>query len=144
MSIEAPFDDTSIFGKIIKGEAPCVKLFEDDSVLAFMDIFPQSEGHSLVIPKNASAATIFDINADDLHALIDGTQRLAKGVKAALSPDGIRIAQFNGAPAGQTVFHIHFHVIPVYGAAAERPHAAGGPADTGALETLAEKIRAHL
>jgi len=91
-----------------------VKLYETGDVLAFMDVFPQSEGHCLVIHKSATATNLFDVEKEDLATIMDAVQKVAHGVKNALNPDGIRIAQFNGAPAGQTVYHLHFHIIPVY------------------------------
>lgn len=144
MSLEVGYDPDNIFAKIIRGEAPCVKLWEDTNVLAFLDVFPQSEGHCLVIHKKATATNFFDIPADALKELVLAVQTVASGVKAALNPDGIRIIQFNGAPAGQTVFHLHFHIIPVFEDAPLAPHGESGPAPTEKLEPLAEKIRAAL
>jgi len=141
MSLDARYDDANIFAKIIRGELPCVKLHEDDRVLSFLDIFPQVEGHALVIPKAARATNLFDLPPDDLAALSIGVQRVAMAVKSALKPDGVRIAQFNGAPAGQTVFHVHFHILPVFAGQGERAHGSGVKADPSALEALAEKIR---
>lgn len=107
------YDPSNIFGKIIRGEIPAHKVYEDADVLVMMDIFPQSKGHTLVIPKSASR-NIFDADPAVLAKAIGHVQRVANAVQAALSPDGIRIAQFNEAPAGQSVFHLHFHVIPAY------------------------------
>lgn len=143
MSLEAAYDQTNIFAKILRGELPAVKVFEDSMALAFMDIFPQSRGHLLVIPKGSTAVNLFDEDPSALQALIVRVQRIARAAVKALEPDGVRIAQFNGAPAGQTVFHLHFHVIPVYEGARLAPH-AGGKADPVELEALAEKIRAAL
>lgn len=138
------YDPDNIFAKIIRGDLPCVKVYEDAGVLAFMDIFPQSEGHTLVIPKRAKATMIFDIDPDDLKALIEGVQKVARAVDKALKPDGVRIIQFNGPESGQTVYHIHFHIIPVYAGKPMRPHAGGEPADRAALTALASKIAAAL
>ena len=138
------YDSDNIFAKIIRGDLPCVKVYEDASILAFMDIFPQSEGHALVIPKNAKATMLFDIDPDDLKTLIEGVQKVAKAVDKALEPDGVRIIQFNGPEAGQTVFHIHFHIIPIYAGKPMRPHAGGTPADTAVLSALASKIAAAI
>jgi len=121
-----------------------VKLFESDEILAFMDVFPQSDGHCLVIHKQAMATNLFDIDEDSLAALMVGVQKIALAVKDGLTPDGIRIVQFNGAPAGQTVFHLHFHVIPVYEGRALKEHAGGEPVEASVLEALAEKIRSAL
>lgn len=144
MTLTQPYDSGNIFAKILRGELPCVKVYEDGDVLAFMDIFPQSEGHTLVIPKHATATNLFDIPPAALATLIVGTQKVAKAVEAALNPDGIRIIQFNGAPAGQTVYHIHFHIIPVYEGRAEGRHAAGQKADPAALEAVAAAIRGKI
>lgn len=134
----------NIFAKIIRGEMPCVKVFEDDDALALMDIFPQTEGHTLVIPKRARATSLLDAPEADLKTLIVGVQRIARAVEKALEPDGIRIMQFNGSGAGQTVFHLHFHVIPIYAGRPVRAHAGGGPADSDKLKALAARIAAAL
>jgi histidine triad (HIT) family protein len=143
MSLEARYDTSNIFAKILRGDLPAVKIFEDDIALAFMDLFPQSRGHALVIPKGSTAVNLLDEDPSMLQALIVRVQRITRAVVKALDPDGVRIAQFNGAPAGQTVFHLHFHIIPVYEGATLAPH-AGGKADTADLEALAAKIRAAL
>jgi histidine triad (HIT) family protein len=120
-----------------------VKLFEDDHSIAFMDIFPQSKGHCLVVPKE-SARNLLELSESAAREAISRVKRLTEAVEKALSPDGVAVAQFNGAPAGQTVFHIHFHVIPSWGETQLRTHASGKPADMAELEALAEKIRAAL
>ncbi len=138
------YDSGNIFAKILRGEIPCAKIFEDDAALAFMDIFPQSEGHALIIPKRAKATSLFDVPEAELKTLIAAVQKVARAVDRALKPNGLRIMQLNGSDAGQSVFHIHFHVIPVYSGRALRPHAAGKPADAAALNELATKIAAAL
>lgn len=143
MSLTGTYDPQNIFAKIIRGEIPAVKVYEDDTVLSFMDVFPQSEGHTLVIPKT-DARNLLDIAPEALQNLIVKTQLVAQAVNKALKPDGIRIAQFNGEPAGQTVFHIHFHIIPAYDSVGETPHASGQMADTDKLKALAERIKAEL
>ena len=107
------YDDENIFAKILRGEIPSAKVFENKQVLVFMDIMPRSSGHLLVIPKS-KARNILDINIDQLHAVIDTVQMMAKLVMKALKADGVTIQQFNEAPGGQEVFHLHFHVIPRY------------------------------
>ena len=144
MTLDQKYDPENIFVKIIRGDIPSVKLDESDDILAFMDVFPQSEGHCLVIHKRATATNLFDVDDDDLAVLIAAVRKLARAVKDGLKPDGIRIAQFNGALAGQTVYHLHFHIIPVYEGRELSRHAAGGPADTESLEKTAAKIRAAL
>ena len=105
------YDDENIFAKILRGEIPSAKVFENEQVLVFMDIMPRSPGHLLVIPKS-KARNILDINIDQLHAVIDTVQMMAKLVMKALKADGVTIQQFNEAPGGQEVFHLHFHLIP--------------------------------
>ena len=107
------YDDENIFAKILRGEIPSAKVFENEQVLVFMDIMPRSSGHLLVIQKS-KARNILDINIDQLHAVIDTVQMMAKLVMKALKADGVTIQQFNEAPGGQEVFHLHFHIIPRY------------------------------
>lgn len=144
MTLHADYDPDNIFAKILRGEMPSVKVYEDDVVLAFMDVFPQSEGHTLVIPKNVEARNFLDMPTEKLGAYIERVQTVARAVEAALTPDGVVVTQFNGAPAGQTVFHLHFHIIPRWTDVKLAGHAAGQMADLGVLEGLAEKIRAKL
>ncbi len=144
MTLHATYDADNIFAKIIRGEMPSVKLYETDAVLAFMDVFPQSEGHCLAIHKTATAINLFDVDGESLAALIAAVQKVGAAVRDGLKPDGVRIAQFNGAPAGQTVYHLHFHIIPVYDGRALGGHAGGSPADAALLEKTAEKIRSAL
>ncbi|EMV9186127.1 HIT family protein, partial [Escherichia coli] len=105
MSLQGTYDPQNIFAQIIRGEAPCYKLYEDEDVLAFLDLFPQSYGHALVIPKNSPARNILEVDPDALAKVMRVVQRLTGVIVAELNPDGVQIAQFNGAPAGQTVFH---------------------------------------
>jgi len=144
MSLETKYDPDNVFAKIVSGGIPSVKVFETDDILSFMDVFPQSKGHCLVIHKHATATNLFDIPESDLQILISAVQKVGRAVKTALNPDGIRIAQFNGAPAGQTVFHLHFHIIPNYEGRTLGAHASGGPADTQELQAIAEKITTAL
>ncbi|MDB5429253.1 MAG: adenosine 5-monophosphoramidase [Caulobacter sp.] len=144
MSLDGPYDDANIFAKIIRGEAPAVKVFEDADVLAFMDVFPQSPGHMLVISKTSKARNLLDAEPETLATLIAAAQKLARAQRAALKPDGIVMTQFNGAPAGQTVFHLHIHLIPRWDGVALGRHGAGGMADIGELTKQAEQIKAAL
>ncbi len=144
MSLQGKYDPGNIFAKIIAGEMPCVKVFEDDDTLVFMDIFPQSSGHCLVIPKNVEARNILDFPPEKLGKLFARVQSVAAAVVEALAPDGVVVTQYNGAPAGQTVFHLHVHIIPRYEGQTERPHAAGQPADTEVLTAQAAKIAAAI
>jgi histidine triad (HIT) family protein len=144
MSLDGRYDADNIFAKIIRGEIPCVKVFEDDQVLAFMDVFPQARGHMLVISKTSQARNLLEAEAKTLGRLIGATQKAAAAVVAALKPDGVVVTQFNGAPAGQTIFHLHFHVIPRYEGEGLGRHGEGGMADVEELKALAAKIAAAL
>lgn len=143
MSLSAQYDPQNIFARILSGDIPSAKVYEDDRILSFMDAFPQAKGHTLVIPK-VQACNLFDIAPDDLQNLIVQTQRIGSAVRDALAPDGIRLMQFNGTAAGQTVFHIHFHILPFWEGATERPHAAGKMADFNELKDIAAQIKAKL
>src|SRR5690606_16096433 len=114
MSLHGTYDTQNIFAKIIRGEIPCYKLYEDEDVLAFLDLYPQSYGHCLVIPKNAEARNLLEIDDASLARVMAVVRKLARVVVDELAPAGVQIAQFNGAPAGQTVFHLHVHIIPRY------------------------------
>jgi histidine triad (HIT) family protein len=105
------YDPSNIFAKILRGELPCYKVYEDDKVLAFLDIMPRAPGHALVLPK-APARNILDIAPDDLAHAMTVAQKIAKAAVTAFSADGITIQQFNEGAGGQVVFHLHVHVIP--------------------------------
>lgn len=143
MSLHGDYDNQNIFAKIIRGEIPCYKLYEDDDVLAFLDVFPQSFGHTLVIPKRAAARNILEIDADSLTKVVTVVQMLANVLVAELQPAGVQVAQFNGAPAGQTVFHLHMHIVPRYAGEALAVH-AGGQAEPEALAALQARIVARM
>jgi histidine triad (HIT) family protein len=136
------YDSNNIFGKILRGEIPCHRVYEDAETLAFMDVMPQSPGHLLVIPKTPSR-NLLDADPTVLSKLMPIVQKLARAVKDAFEADGITITQFNEAPAGQTVFHLHFHIVPRYEGAALRPH-SGQMEDNSVLATNAEKIIGEL
>ena len=144
MSLEGEYDADNIFARILRGELPCAKVYEDADVLAFMDLFPQSRGHLLVVSKTSRARNLLDVEPAALERLILGVQRLARAVRAALTPDGLVVTQFNGAAAGQTVFHLHFHVIPRFEHEPVRTHAQGAPADADTLAALARQIAAEI
>ena len=143
MSLDGTYDLGNIFAKILRGEMPVAKVFEDDHVLAFMDVFPQARGHTLVIPKHSTARNFLDEAPEVIGPLMLGVQRVAKAVRAALNPDGLMITQFNGAPAGQTVFHLHFHIIPRWDGVALGRHGQG-MADMAELNALAAQITAEI
>lgn len=136
------YDDNNIFARILRNEAACIKVYEDDATLAIMDVMPQSEGHVLVLPKE-SAEFIDELSPQAGAAAMVTVQKVASAVKKALAPEGLLIAQFNGAAAGQTVPHVHFHIIPRRAGEALRPHARE-MADLAQLEALAARIRAVL
>ncbi|MWV17977.1 HIT domain-containing protein [Pseudomonas sp. L-22-4S-12] len=143
MSLHGDYDEQNIFAKIIRGEAPCYKLYEDDEVLAFLDVFPQSFGHSLVIPKQVQARNILEIDSASLAKVMAVVQRLTRALVDELQPAGVQVAQFNGAPAGQTVFHIHMHVIPRFTGESLGIHASA-KADPAELEQLQARLLARL
>lgn len=144
MSLDGTYDDGNIFAKILRGEMPAARVFEDEHVFAFMDVFPQSTGHTLVIPKHSTARNLLEEEPQVLSELILGVQRVARAVRAALKPDGLVITQFNGAPAGQTVYHLHFHIIPRWEGVPVGRHAGGRMADTEELKALAQQIAAQI
>jgi histidine triad (HIT) family protein len=138
----AAYDDQNIFAKILRGEMPCVKLYEDAHAFAFMDIMPRGDGHLLVIPK-APARNILDIPADALSAMMPAVQKLARAAKAGLGADGVVVMQFSEPASGQVVYHLHFHVIPAFaGVPLKPPH--GKIVATAELEPIAAKIRGAL
>ena len=139
MSLHGTYDPQNIFAQIIRGEAPCYKLYEDDDVLAFLDLFPQSYGHALVIPKNSPARNILEVDPDALAKVMRVVQRLTGVIVEELNPDGVQVAQFNGAPAGQTVYHLHFHLIPRWSASRLGAHAQN-KAEPAELAALAARL----
>lgn len=136
------YDPNNVFAKILRGEMPCHKLYEDDDTFAFMDIMPRGPGHCLVIPKKP-ARNILDVEPDSLAAVAKTAQKLAKAVKQAFGADGVTVQQFNEHAGGQVVFHLHVHVIPRMEGVALKP--PGGPMEKPeVLATNAEKIRTAL
>ncbi len=144
MSLDGTYDPDNIFAKILRGDMAAAKVFEDHDVLAFMDVFPQSRGHTLVIPKHSTACNLLEEEPLVLEKLILGVQRVARAVRAALNPDGLVVTQFNGAAAGQTIYHLHFHIIPRWEGQALGRHAGGGMADPAELDALAGQIAAKI
>jgi histidine triad (HIT) family protein len=136
------YDQNNVFAKMLRGEIPCHKIYEDDDTLAFLDIMPRTEGHALVITKE-KATDLFDVSPQALARLMEVVQKLAPQIKEAAGADGVLIAQFNGAAAGQTVFHLHVHIIPRKEGTELKPH-AGIMADQAQLAAIAEKIRKRL
>jgi histidine triad (HIT) family protein len=136
------YDDQNIFAKILRDEIPCVKVFEDAKTLAFMDVMPEAEGHVLVVPKEA-AQDILDLSSEGLAAMMATVQKVAKAVDKALAPDGILLKQYNRAPAGQSIFHVHFHIVPRWEGVALAPHGKT-MVEAARLEPVAAKIRSAL
>jgi histidine triad (HIT) family protein len=117
------YDPNNIFAKILRGELPCYKVYEDDKVFAFLDIMPRAPGHTLVLPK-APARNLLDVGADDLAAVARAAQKIAQAAMKVFSADGITIQQFNESAGGQVVFHLHMHVIPRKSGVAMKPPAS--------------------
>ena len=136
------YNDDNIFAKILRGELPCHKVYEDADTLAFLDIMPRAAGHTLAIPK-AKAQNLYDIDRDTLCTLMACVRRLAPVVRDAMEAEGILIQQFNESAAGQMVFHIHFHIVPRWAGEQLRPPAQIME-DEDVLAAHAEKIRAQL
>jgi histidine triad (HIT) family protein len=136
------YDRNNVFAKILRGEIPSHKVYEDAQTLAFMDVMPQADGHTLVIPK-VEAESLLDVPPEALAATIVTTQRVAKAVKAAFAAPGVLVAQLNGSAAGQSVFHIHFHIVPRRAGLDLKLHARE-MADPAVLAAHAERIRAAL
>ena len=137
-----PYDPDSIFAKILRGEIASVKVYEDDKTLAFMDVMPEAEGHVLVIPKEA-AEDILSLSPDGLCAMMATVQRVAHAVDKALGPGGILLKQYNRAAAGQSVFHVHFHIVPRWEDVPMAPHGKV-MVEAARLEPIAAKIRSAL
>jgi histidine triad (HIT) family protein len=136
------YDPDNIFAKILRDEIPAIKVYEDEATLAFMDVMPQSPGHTLVIPKSA-AENLYDLNITAGTAVLTTAQKVATAVQAAMHADGIMLNQFNGTAAGQTVFHFHIHIVPRFDDVPLRKH-TGNMEDTAVLEEHAAKIRSAL
>ena len=143
MSLDGEYEPDNIFARIVRGEVPSAKVFEDNDTLAFLDAFPQSRGHTLVIHKHSRARNLFDVAPTELNAVMATVQRVVRAQRAAIEPDGVSVLQFNGAASGQTIFHLHFHVIPRWQGAALARHGEG-IADPGQLAELAKEIAAKI
>ena len=135
------YDDQNIFARIIRGELPAIKVYEDEQVLAFMDIMPQADGHTLIIPKTP-AMTLLDLPAEAAAYTIQIVQRIAQAIETALDAQGIVLMQLSGSSAGQTVPHVHFHLIP--SSVHELGKHAAQIGDQDRIKQLAEKIKAAL
>ena len=136
------YDDSNVFAKILRGELPSEKVWEDEHTVAIMDVMPQGEGHVLVLPKAASR-NLLDIGTKDLGRLMGTVQTLARAVIKAFDADGVTVMQFNESAGGQTVFHTHVHIIPRFEGVPLRPH-SGKMADMDKLKVAADRIRGVL
>jgi histidine triad (HIT) family protein len=134
--------DNCVFCKIVRRQIPADKVHEDELTMTFMDINPASEGHTLLIARE-HFETLLDIDETTLAAVALTSRRIARAIQKALQPDGMRIGQFNGAAAGQTVFHYHLHIIPVRAGQQVGSHGRG-PGNREEIRQVAEKIRAAL
>ncbi|UUV07251.1 MULTISPECIES: HIT family protein [Ruegeria] len=137
----ADYDPDNIFAKILRGEIPCTRVYEDDETLAFMDIMPRTDGHLLVIPKTP-CRNVLDATPAQLTAVVKTVQKMARAVKSAFDADGVTIQQFNEAAGGQEVFHLHFHVLPRHEGVSMRP--PGKMGDFDLIGEHAKKISAAL
>ncbi|NMG41237.1 HIT domain-containing protein [Chelativorans sp. ZYF759] len=136
------YDSGNIFAKIVRGELPCHKFYEDEATFAFMDIMPRGDGHALVIPKEP-ARNVLDVEADSLAAVMRTVQKVARASMKAFGADGVTVQQFNEPAGGQVVFHLHFHIIPRFDGVGLKPH-TGEMEKPEVLAANAEKLRAAL
>ena len=136
------YEENNVFAKVLRGEIPCHKIYEDEDTLAFLDIMPRTPGHALVITKE-KARDLFDVSPQALAKLMAVVQKLAPQIKDAMGAEGVLIQQFNGTAAGQTVFHLHVHIVPRKEGETLKPH-AGKMEDQAKLAATAEKIRKKL
>ncbi len=137
------YDDNNIFAKILRGEIPSHKVYEDDDALVFMDVMPQAAGHTLIVPK-APSRNLLDADPEMLARIAPLIQRVARAVKEAFEADGVTIVQFNEPASGQTVFHLHFHVIPRHEGVPLMPHGGRDMEKPEVLAAHADKIRSAL
>lgn len=136
------YDNDNIFAKIMRDEIPSYRVYEDDAAIAFMDVMPQGTGHTLVVPKSPSR-NLLDADPAIFDGVMRVVQKMAKAVKEAFDADGVAVMQFNEAASGQSVFHLHFHVIPRFESIPLKAH-TGEMEKPGILSANAEKIRAAL
>jgi histidine triad (HIT) family protein len=142
MATDTSYDSGNIFAKILRGEIPCHKVYEDADAIAFMDVMPQSAGHTLVVPKAASR-NVLDADPAVLAKILPLVQKIAIAAKAAFNADGVAVMQFNESAGGQTVFHLHYHVIPRYEGQPLKSH-SGKMEDGAVLAANAGKLKAAL
>ena len=136
------YDSNNVFAQILRGEMPSYPVYEDEKTYAFMDIMPASKGHTLVIPKS-EAENIFALEPGYISAVAKTSKLVAEAIKEALNPSGVLVTQLNGADAGQTVFHYHMHIIPVYSENPMKIH-SNKMENKGVLETTANEIKKRI
>jgi histidine triad (HIT) family protein len=143
MSIYGTYDPDNIFARVIRGELPCHKVYENEDVLAFLDLFPQSRGHTLVIPKKEQARNLLELDDAAIGPLFRAVKTVMKAVIAEVEPDGVQVHQFNGGEGSQSVFHIHVHIVPRWPG---QPLGMHGQTrgDDAQLAALAARLRARL
>jgi histidine triad (HIT) family protein len=139
---ETTYDSSNIFAKILRGETPSHRVYEDDAVVAFMDVMPQGPGHTLVVPK-APSRNLLDADPAVFGPLVANVQKVARAVKKAFDADGVTVMQFNEPASGQTVFHLHVHIIPRFEGIPLKPH-SGQMEKPEVLAENAGKIRTAL
>jgi histidine triad (HIT) family protein len=135
--------DNCIFCKIVAGEIPCFKVYEDEQTLAFMDINPATRGHALVIPKEHSP-NLFDSPDEQLATVAAAARKVGKAIQAAVTPDGLNLVQANGPGAAQSVFHLHFHVLPRYTGDNLMLNWGMNPGDMDDIKSVSEQIARHV
>lgn len=136
------YDPNNIFARILRGELPAYKVYEDGDIVAFMDVMPQGPGHILVVPK-AGSRNLLDADEKTLGPLLPAVQKVARAAKKAFGSDGVTIMQFNEPAAGQTVFHLHVHIVPRFAGVPLKPH-SGTMEDKDVLAANADKVRQAL
>lgn len=143
MSLVGTYDPDNVFAKILRGELPCHRIWEDEDTLAFLDLFPQSPGHSLIIPKRGQARNLLDLDEASIAPLFCRAQMLMRVLVAELDPVGVQLLQFNGGDGGQSVFHVHVHLVPRFAGQALGIHAQQR-GDPGELDAMAQRLRARI
>ena len=143
MSLIGVYDPGNVFAKVLRGDLPCYRIYEDDDLLAFLDLYPQARGHTLVIPKNEQARNLLELSDAAIGPLFIAVKKIMKALVAEVQPDGVQIFQFNGGEGGQSVYHIHVHIVPRWPGQPLGMHAQA-KGDPQALEALAASLSARL
>jgi len=143
MSLHGHYDPDNVFAKILRGELPCHRIYEDDDVLAFLDVFPQSRGHTLIVPKRSRARNLLELEDSKIAPLFTRAKMLMALLVAELDPVGVQLLQFNGGDGGQSVFHVHVHLVPRWAGQPLGLHAQV-PGDPEELAALAVRLRERL